>query len=134
MSRSNYSYDVDQWALIKYRGQVASAIRGKRGQKMFREMAEALDAMPEKRLITSELVCKDGVCALGALGQHRGLDMVNLEPDDSENVAAAFDIADQLANEVVFENDEHVYGETPEERWHRMRRWVGQQVIEGKRS
>jgi len=31
MSRHGYSDDIDEWALIKWRGQVASAMRGKTG-------------------------------------------------------------------------------------------------------
>lgn len=48
MSRSGYSNDGENIAM--WRGQVASAIRGKRGQAFLRELVEALDAMPEKRL------------------------------------------------------------------------------------
>ena len=57
MSRSGYVDDMcDEWALIRYRGAVKSAIRGKRGQAFLREMLAALDAMPEKRLISGALV------------------------------------------------------------------------------
>lgn len=42
--------------MIRWRGAVASAIRGKRGQAFLREMLAALDAMPEKRLIAGSLV------------------------------------------------------------------------------
>lgn len=130
MSRSGYSddYDWDQesrWANIRWRGQVASAIRGKRGQKMFKDMLAALDALPEKKLIKNELDCTDGVCALGALGRMRGMDMSKLDPDNSDQVSAAFDIADQLAREIVYMNDEGSwYNEKPEDRFARMRQWV----------
>lgn len=130
MSRSGYSDDWDwdqesRWANIRWRGQVASAIRGKRGQEMFKEMLQAFDDMPVKELIKNELDCDDGVCALGALGRKRGIDMSGLDPDDSSSVAAAFNIADQLAREVVYMNDENAwYKETPQERFVRMRRWV----------
>lgn len=60
MSRSGYNDDIDNWALIKWRGQVASAIRGKRGQKMLRDLLAALDAMPEKSLIVHELESESG--------------------------------------------------------------------------
>lgn len=30
MSRSGYNDDIDNWQMIKWRGQVASAVRGKR--------------------------------------------------------------------------------------------------------
>ena len=57
MSRSGYSYDIeDNWSLIKCRGAVASAIRGKRGQALLRAMLVALDELPEKRLIAGELI------------------------------------------------------------------------------
>lgn len=124
MSRSGYSDDIDQWALIRWRGQVASAIRGKRGQQFLRDLVAALDAMPEKRLITNSLEEGGNVCAIGSVGKARGVDMTGLDPDDSETVAHAFNIADQLAREIVYENDEGPYAETPEERWSRMRAWA----------
>ena len=59
MSRSGYD-DYDgcenpEWALIRWRGAVHSALCGKRGQAFLREMALALDEMGEKRLIADEL-------------------------------------------------------------------------------
>jgi hypothetical protein len=57
MSRSGYCEDMDdQWAHIRWRGAVTSAIRGRRGQAFLREMLAALDAMPEKRLVAGALV------------------------------------------------------------------------------
>ena len=136
MSRSGYNDDCDdQWATIRWRGAVQSAIRGKRGQTFFRELLDALDAMPAKRLIANDLVREDStgfenVCALGALGKARGVNMERLDPDDPETVAGTFNIADALAREVVFENDEGVYWkrETPEQRWMRVRSWVASQI------
>jgi hypothetical protein len=133
MSRSGYSDDIDNWNLIRWRGQVASAIRGKRGQKLLRDLLAALDAMPEKRLIADELVDGCGVCALGALGQARGMDLSKLDPENASEVATMFDIAKPLAKEIVFENDEAFYfNETPEHRWTRMRAWVARHIIEPK--
>jgi hypothetical protein len=37
MSRSGYSDDLENWSLIRWRGAVASAIRGRRGQAFLRE-------------------------------------------------------------------------------------------------
>ena len=132
MSRSGYSDDDDgDGRIAMWRGQVASAIRGKRGQKFLRDLAAALDAMPEKRLIKQEFECETGVCALGALGKARGIDLTKLDPEDdcdTRKAARMFDIADQLALEVVYENDEGYWGrepETDEQRWVRMRKWVG---------
>ena len=154
MSRSGYTDDCDdQWALIRWRGAVKSAIRGARGQAMLRELIAALDALPEKRLAADSLVNADGeFCTLGALGRARGLDMSAIDPGDREAVAKAFGIAEALAAEIMFENDEgmvdsHVYKRAeicgplrawerrfvtyyepnehaPEQRWRAMRAWA----------
>lgn len=137
MSRSGYTDDCENVAM--WRGMVASATRGKRGQKFFRDLLAALDAMPQKRLITHELE-KDGeVCAIGSLGVNRGVNMAELDPEEPDEVAAAFDIATCLAQEVVYMNDEYYdrtltddkkgYRDyTPEERWQKMREWVVKQI------
>jgi len=140
MSRSGYHDDLDTLVLGRWRGRVASATRGKRGQAFFRALLEALDAMPEKRLITDALQNDEGeVCAIGALGRARGVDMTDIDPECPEEVAPAFDIAECLAQEVVFMNDEYFdqrltedkrgYRDyTPEERWQKMREWVAKQL------
>lgn len=168
MGRAGYTddFDGDPLELGRWRAQVASATRGKRGQKLLRDLLAALDAMPERRLVTEELEIsavadeehaqawvkmfndpsaadryrkhhvdtrpveyREGdVCALGALGRVRGLDMSGLDPDDPDGVAAAFDIAAPLAREIVYMNDEGHYGETPEQRWTRMRAWIASQI------
>jgi hypothetical protein len=141
MSRSGYSDGQDDnWQMIRWRGMVASATRGKRGQKLLVDLLAALDAMPEKALVAHELETKDGeVCALGALGKARGIDMQKLDPEEPESVAAAFDIATPLAQEIVYMNDEYLdskWNETtkryedvkPEERWASMRDWVASQI------
>jgi len=138
MSRSGYTYDDTyddnpNWELIKWRGQVASATRGKRGQRLLRELAEAMDAMPVKVLIAHELE-KDGChCALGVVGKARGLDLSAIAPEDTaynhSQVPKAFGIAHQLAQEIVFMNDEDEPRETPEQRWVRMRAWVESQIV-----
>jgi hypothetical protein len=133
MSRSGYSEDLDEWALIRYRGQVASATRGKRGQALLRETLAALDAMPVKVLISHELIAiADGAfCTLGVVGKQRGVDLTALDPEDIERVAQQFDIAACLAREIVYENDEGGdYKELPHQRWVRMRQWVAQQIKE----
>lgn len=141
MSRSGYIDDFDEnWSLIRWRGQVASATRGKRGQRLFRDLLAALDAMPEKALITGDLETKEGdVCALGSLGKARGIDMATIDPEDPPQVGAAFDIADQLAQEIVYMNDGYFDDEwddsmkrsvpmSPERRWEKMRDWVSKQI------
>lgn len=110
MSRSGYTDDGDDgWALIRWRGAVSSAIRGRRGQAMLVELLQALDALPEKRLVADSLATADGdYCALGALGKSRGLEMSQIDPDDREAVAQAFGIAEALAAEIMYFNDSHV--------------------------
>lgn len=125
MSRSGYSEDCD--GLNLYRGAVESAIRGKRGQAFLRELVETLDAMPVKRLITSELELGGEVCALGSVGKRRGLALNDVDPYEGEEVAAKFGIAPALAREIMWENDEGTWSwpkETPEQRWIRMRDWA----------
>lgn len=137
MSRSGYTDDMDdQWAHIRWRGVVASAMRGKRGQAFLKEMLAALDAMPVKRLIAHELAvplkcrcswCQEqvaSVCAIGAVGRARGMDMSKLDPDDYDTVAWQFGIASPLAQEIVFMNDECGYFPTPEARFDSVRAWV----------
>lgn len=133
MSRSGYTDDDENLAM--WRGQVASAIRGKRGQRLLVDLLAALDAMPEKALVPGELETADGaVCALGRV---RGIDMQKIDPEDPPQVAAAFDIAEQLAQEIVYMNDEHFdyawegskrVDFSPEQRWIGMRAWVAKQI------
>ena len=49
MSRSEYSEDCDSnWLMIQWRGAVASAIRGQRGQTFLYEMLHALAVWNEQ--------------------------------------------------------------------------------------
>lgn len=146
MSRSGYSDDEDDMlALYRWRGQVASAIRGKRGQAFLRDLAMALDAMPVKRLISNELISEPpafippaianrvppAVCAIGSLGVVRGVDLKSLDPENYDAIADKFGIAHQLVQEVEFMNDEYSYKiETPEQKWERMREWVRANIRE----
>lgn len=131
MSRSGYidDYDDDYLALGRWRGQVISAIRGKRGQVFLKDLLDALDNLPEKALIRNELEDTAGdVCALGALGKARNLDMRNVDPEDYETIGPLFGIADPLAREIVYKNDECGWHETPEQRFIRLRKWVVEQI------
>lgn len=125
MSRSGYSDDCDGWRLIMWRGAVASSIRGARGQQLLREMLAALDAMPVKSLIADDLVRDGEVCALGAVGMQRGIDMSTLDPEESEVIAKTFNISEALAKEIEFLNDDDwSRREGGEQRWQRMRKWA----------
>jgi hypothetical protein len=134
MSRSGYTDDCDEGRLNLWRGAVASAIRGKRGQAFLREMLAAFDALPEKKLIEEDLVALNPlaadrleVCSLGAVGVRRGLDMTEIDPDDYKGIAKELGIPEALAREVMYQNDEGAWrreAETPEARFTRMRAWV----------
>ena len=81
MGRHGYTDECENVAM--WRGVIASATRGKRGQAFFRALLAALDAMPEKRLVTGELQDSEGaVCALGCLGKARGVDLASVETRD----------------------------------------------------
>lgn len=131
MSRSGYTDDKDDpLELGRWRAQVKSAIRGKRGQKFLRELIAALDAMPVKELIADELITTEGeVCAIGAVCQMRGIDVSNVDYGSPEDVAAKVGIASQMVAEVEYENDEGGWKETEEQRWQRMRRWAEANLV-----
>lgn len=143
MSRSGYSDDFDDhWSLVMWRGAVTSALKGRRGQAFLKEMLAAMDAMPAKRLAAHELAASDlvtcshwglfeaeSVCAIGSVGKLRGVDMDRLDPEDYSSVAGAFGIAQAMAQEIVFMNDEAGnHKETPEDRFARMRKWIDSEI------
>lgn len=146
MSRSGYTddYCFEQWNWIMWRGAVASALRGKRGQSFLIEMLTALEALPVKRLVAEELVEMDwvsfshwgehpveSVCAIGAVGRKRGIDMRALDPEDYLNVADKFGLARAMTREIVWINDEGgSHRETPEQRYARVHGWVRSQIRE----
>lgn len=126
MGRSGYSDDYgdeDPLALARWRGQVASAMRGKRGQAFLIELRDALDAMPDKRLIRDEFWNGES-CALGVVAERRGVDVISIEPEDYDRLADIFGIAHQMVQEIEFMNDEAYWHGTPEARWGQMRQWV----------
>ncbi len=127
MSRAGYIEDSDQWDLIRWRGAVTSAIRGNRGQALLRDMLAALDAMPVKELIASELVSERGCCALGAVAQAWKIDVSGIDPEDYEQIAKTFGIAEAMVREIEYVNDEWG-GSDPEKRWTRVRAWVAEQI------
>ena len=136
MSRSGYSDGVEGWELIRYRGAVASAIRGKRGQQFLRDLVASLDALPSKRLIRHKLVEGEEVCAIGSVGKTRGVDLSGVNPENyfdydcGDKIASLFGISPALAREIMYENDEADFWEkeTPEQRWQRVRKWAVSQL------
>lgn len=145
MSRSGYNDDCDgdQWSLIRWRGAVTSAIKGARGQRFFRDLVEALDAMPVKRLIRNKLENHDGeVCLFGAVARHRQIDLAVIEApvytnDWNERVwdlmGETFDVAQALAREAMYVNDDsfdsYMEPMSPEGRWSAVRKWAVEQLV-----
>jgi len=128
MSRSGYSDDCEDLCL--WRKAVDSAITGKRGQAFLYEMLHAMAALPEHKLIDGELEHEGAVCAIGAVGKARGIDMSGIDVEDRHRVARVFGIAPALAAEIVYMNDEaHWRVETPEQRFERMRKWIEEQIF-----
>lgn len=114
MSRSGYTddYDSDQWASIRWRGAVNSAIKGARGQVFLRDLLAALDAMPEKELAADSFKTEDGAfCTLGVIAEVRKLDVSMIDPDDDccrDEISRLLGIASALAAEIMYENDEAI--------------------------
>lgn len=128
MSRSGYVYDCENLEL--YRAAVDRAIHGKRGQAFLRELAAAMDTMPEKILISRELINEHGeVCAIGSVCKARGIDVSKIDESEPLDVAKAVGIARSMAAEIAFENDENGRrDELPAERWKRIRKWVDENL------
>lgn len=139
MSRSGYSEDCDGWELNLWRGAVESAIRGKRGQALLRELEASLLALPEKKLCAFEFANPDSgqVCALGAVALKRklatGKDRQSAirelaeefpEGSEAEAISGEFDIAKALAKEITYINDEDYEFSTHEKRYEGVLRWV----------
>lgn len=132
MSRSGYyeDGDGDNWEMIRWRGAVTSAIRGKRGQEFLRELLAALDSLPDQCLARGELATQHGdVCALGSVGRARGLDMSDVDVEDYEAVAKLFDISGALAREIMWVNDQHCAIRAPsKKRFAVVREWVVDEI------
>ncbi|HMN97453.1 MAG TPA: hypothetical protein PKC43_06140 [Phycisphaerales bacterium] len=148
MSRSCYSDDLDSAALAMWRGRVMSAIRGRRGQRLLRDLLSALEAMPDRELIRGDLVVDGACCALGAVALHRGLraqvdeiqrELPRDEWDDhddgerNEMIAAALDVATCMVQEIADVNDDWgPHDQTPAQRHARMLAWVRGHLAQGK--
>lgn len=117
MSRSGYTDDNDDpLALGRWRQAVRRSLEGKRGQALLRELAEALDAMPDKRLYPGSFATAEGeFCTLGVLGAKRGTkmdDLLDFYGDcDPELVGQRFGIAHAMAAEIMYMNDEYAVNE-----------------------
>lgn len=128
MSRSGYSDDIDdQWAHIRWRGAVSSALRGAKGQAFLKELDAALDALPEKKLVENVLESDGCFCALGAVGRARGIDMSKIDTYDQDALSETFGIARAMAQEIMWINDEAATWRGKDQdaqRWKEVKNWV----------
>lgn len=157
MSRSGYyenDGDSDNWANICYQGAVKSAIRGKRGQALLRDLIAAMDAMPDKRLVAGKLEADGQFCALGVVGHAKGFDLANIDTWDWGKLGATFNIAEAMAREVMAMNDEPVkeydwestgepypnewrrvaVTDAPALRWKKVREWAEKNLVASEAS
>lgn len=107
---------------------LARAVKGKRGQSFLRGLVEALDSLPEPKLIRYHYALCGDHCALGAVAAHRNLLIADMVIED---VADELDVAPSLAQAIAAVNDESsgpFWEETPEQRWSRVRAWAASQI------
>ncbi len=116
-------------------GAMRSAIRGRRGQQLLRDLIAGLDGLPVPELAAGALEDPETgcVCALGAVRRQRGPEAVPLhfdptDPDlDWRELAGPFDISQALAYDVVAQNDYYTVGNDKQSRRHRwlsVRAWA----------
>lgn len=116
MSRSGYTDDnEDTLAQGRWRQAVRRSLEGKRGQVLLRELVEALEAMPDKRLYSGSFATAEGeFCTLGVLGAKRGTKMDDLGDEDDcdpAKVGQRFGVAPAMAAEIMYMNDEYAVDE-----------------------
>lgn len=135
MSRSGYIDDTDDIGRLNlYRAAVERSMKGSRGQKFLKDLAAEMDSMPEKILISDDLIDEEGnCCAIGVVCKARGIDVSGVDVGDPESVGSLVDISRSMAAEIEFENDcDFSYSdESPEDRWVRMRKWVDSWITKG---
>jgi len=125
---------------IKYelwRANLRRTMQSERGQAFLQELLEALDALPQKRLIQGAMQQGREVCALGAVGLKRRINLGGLDSRNHDELAAAFGISSMLVQEIAYWNDQGMeaclFGlteggrwkvNTPESRFTFVRAWV----------
>jgi hypothetical protein len=132
MGRSGY-IDDEQWPnqFALWQAAVRKSFNGKRGQAFLKELAQRMDAMPDKILIADELVDSDGdCCTIGVVCKARGIDTSQIDYFEPSDVGSAVGISPAMAAEIEFQNDEAgPFEETPEQRWIRMRKWIDGRIL-----
>lgn len=144
MSRycDNDDYDYEPWMEGQAAGAMRSAIRGRRGQRLLRDLIDGLDALPKPELAAGSLEDPETncVCALGAVMLQRQRNghavLLRFDPTDPDidwrDLAEPFDISETLANAVVSTNE--MYSESNSElarrrRWQYVRDWAMRNLV-----
>lgn len=108
-------------------------MRSERGQRFLRDLRDALDAMPQKRLVALKYKTSDGeYCAVGCVAEARGVDLSTVVDHTGDDAVDCFSVTlpfhlNVNGNVVAWieaENDRTASTESPEDRWRRMRAWV----------
>jgi hypothetical protein len=140
MTRLYYDDDLEPWEENLSAGALQSAIRGKRGQQLLRDLTNGLDALPSLELSAGALEdeATGCCCALGAVRRFRGEDAVPLwfhpmeEGVNPADLAKPFNIAKILAWAVVQVNEDADScndERARRRRWQRVRDWAVKNLI-----
>lgn len=153
-------YVEDDWNVVpagRWRATFAQIIRGKRGQRILKDLEVFLLAMPKRALLKDQIVSwNGGTCLIGeycvakrvARGIERDAAIVDLlyeNYDDwtsmhrSAELGMAYGIPWTLAWELAWANDTTVeelvqgaeYSSPPEERWASCLRLIQRWIVEG---
>ncbi len=149
MGRLDDDYD-DYWQDFEgqhdlYRQATINAINGKKGQKLLKELEQALLALPEKRLVEGSFCDGKEVCASGALVRYRELSKgrsrdevlaelaeksasTNNELEGQEFAMRELGCVRSLAWSIVFANDQDEGRYTPEQRYEHVLSWVKENI------
>ena len=135
MSRITYTEEeafAGQVAL--WQANCARSLRGKKGQAELFALREALLALPVKRLLRDELYNDAGeVCAIGAYGKYKGVDIFKYDPEDTchDDIGVEGGMPRLVAWKVVEMNDEEFDRVSPEQRYEKMLSWVESLLAKG---
>lgn len=163
MSRFDFDYAPGEghqitWEMTEYN--LKRHLATEKGKAKLREFRDALLAMPDHRLITSNLATKEGeVCAIGAYAAYKrvqqGTDWPHAvelirelyQPDSQwgwQIEIDAFETQDvgvrecgltrTLAWLLAYQNDETYGYDSPEDRWQKTLAWVSRQLGEPVRA
>ena len=133
-------YGFEPWMEGQQAGALQSAIRGRRGQQLLRDLVAGLDALPAPELSAGALEDKATgcCCAFGAVRRYRGAAAVPLYFDpmeedlDPPHHAEPFDVAPALAWAVVKVNEgwsDSNQESARRQRWTRVRAWAVKHLL-----